>query len=113
MNAFTPHLAVAGAIVLIALGITFGPLTTGAGDHPLPVTDLKIANVAAAGEVVEADAALAPLEPAYAARVDGNPFVLRDNTELRSARIPFPPAPPLTPPDPAVLPLPYEKGAQP
>ncbi len=112
MPTFTPHLAVAGAILLIAIGITVGPLTTGAGAHPLPVAELKIGAIASLGDVVPADAALAPLDPAYAARVDGNPFVLRDNTEHRSAKIPFPPAPPLTPPDPVVLPLP-QTGAQP
>ena len=108
MPAVTPHLAAAAAIVLIALALSLGPLTSGAGDHDTPMTDLKVAVGAAERAVTPASAALAPLVPAYAARADGNPFVLRDRTVTRAARIPFPPPPPLTPQDPVVLPLPPE-----
>jgi hypothetical protein len=105
---FTPEAAVAGAIGLIALAIASSPLTTGAGDHPIPVVDLKITGVAEDRAVVPSTVAIAPLVPAYAARSEGNPFVLRDVTVQRTTKIPFPPPPPVTPPEPAILPLPLE-----
>jgi hypothetical protein len=105
---FTPEAAVAGAIGLIALAIAFSPLTTGPGRHPVPIVDLKIAGVAEDHAIVPSTSAIAPLVPAYAARTEGDPFVLRDMTVQRTTKIPFPPPPPVTPPEPAVMPLPLE-----
>jgi hypothetical protein len=106
----TPHIGVAAGILLIALIIAVGPLGDGGGHHPRPIVDLKITGLGSDAEILPASAAMAPLSIAHAGKPESNPFVLRDKTVAHRARIPFPPPPPLTPPEPAVMPLPAQEG---
>ncbi len=100
----TPHLAVAGAIVLVALAITFGPLVTGPGDFPITTTDPKVATPAA--PIYPATSALDPLVAGAERMPTDNPFTLRKTGKTRGPRIGLPPPPPLDLPLPPILPLP-------
>lgn len=104
----TPHLYVAAAILLFALFIGAGPLTTGGGSFPTPYTkqsEQKVTNVQDQ-DVIPAAAATEALIPDLSTRTDGNPFTLRKGGVQRDVKIPLPPAPPLQAPAPPVLPIP-------
>ncbi len=100
----TPHLAVAGGIVLVALAITVGPLVTGPGDFPITTTDPKVATPAA--PIYPATAALDPLVDGVDRMPTDNPFTLRKTGKTHGLRISVPPPPPLDLPLPPILPLP-------
>lgn len=100
----TPHLVVAGAILLIALVITVGPLLSGAGSYPVERTDPKVATPAAA--VVPATVATDPLVAGIDRMPVDSPFTLRKTGVTRGPRIGMPPPPPLDLPVPPLLPLP-------
>lgn len=100
----TPHVLVAGAILLVALVITVGPLMTGAGSYPIERTDPKVATPAAA--VVPATTATEPLVAGIDRMPVDSPFTLRKTGITRGPRIGLPPPPPLDLPVPPLLPLP-------
>lgn len=100
----TPHLLVAGAIVLVALAITLGPLMTGSGSYPIERTDPKVATPAAG--VIPASAATDPLVGSTDRMPVDSPFTLRKTGVTRGPRIGLPPPPPLDLPVPPLLPLP-------
>jgi hypothetical protein len=101
----SPHLVVAGVLVVLALCATLGPICTGTGSYPIPVTDLKIAATAEDKTVTTADAAIMPLIPTLSHLPDSNPFVLRKVGAEVGIKLAFPPPPPVQLPAPPILPL--------
>ncbi len=111
-NKVTPHLLVAGVIVLIALLVTVGPLLGGAGSYPIERTDPKVATPPAA--IVPATVAIDPLVAGIERMPVDSPFTLRKTGITRGPRIGMPPPPPLDLPVPPLLPMPIiANGATP
>jgi len=100
----SPHVMAAAAITVVALGVCWSPLFSGAGDYQVLVTNPRVSGQS--GTLLPAGAATDAVVPPYARLPDGNPFTLRKHSVVRGPRIGLPPPPPLTPPSPPVLPLP-------
>ena len=100
----SPHLIAAGSIIVVALGVCWSSLFSGAGDYQVLVTNPRVTGQS--GSMLPAGAATDAMVPPFAHLPDGNPFTLRKHSVVRGPRIGLPPPPPLAPPSPPVLPLP-------
>jgi hypothetical protein len=98
------HLLIAAGLVVIS-GITLGMgLVSGGGGTGDAAG--STGHVALGAQVIAADRALSPLQPAFAGQgLATNPFTMGKAGEMRTARIPLPPPPPLTLPTLPALPL--------
>ena len=98
------HLLIAAGLVVISF-ITLGLGLVSGGGGTGDTADAA-GHVAWGAQVIAADRALGPLQPAFAGQgLATNPFTMGKAGELRTTRIPLPPPPPLALPALPVLPL--------
>lgn len=103
-QSITPQVITAGVILVVALAVSWSPLTSGSGDYRVLVVKPRVTTQS--GTLLPAATATAPVVPPFAQLPEGNPFTLRKHGVVRGPRIGLPPPPPLTSPSPPVLPLP-------
>jgi hypothetical protein len=104
----TPHLLVAGVLVVIALFASASSLLGGSGSYPVATRDLRVIGPGTRTDVVPAERATAPLVADLAGLPSANPFSERRDTRTSPLNIPLPPPPRLEYPPLPVLPVPVK-----
>jgi hypothetical protein len=104
----TPHLLVAGVLVVIALFATASGLLGGSGGYPVTTRDLRVVGSSTRTDVVAAERATAPLVADLAGPPSSNPFSARKDGSTPILNIPLPPPPRVEYPSLPVLPVPVK-----